>query len=325
MSAEQFPSTIALDSVPCAILGTGTMGAQIALSLALGGLSVTIWGRRAAALPQALAACAEGFDLLAEQGLAEPQARAETLERIVPCTDMAEAVGGRGFVLEAITEDLTLKQTLLCQAETLAPKEAVLSSTTSALSAGALQEPLARPENFCVAHYAQPAHLMELVEVVAGEKTAKQVCAFTQELLRHTGKVPVLCPDITGFLWARLQHAVLRECATLVGRGLVSAQDCDRVLKQGYAVRLPAMGPFEHADLAGLDLMNGAAAKAVWADLSTLSDPSETPVGTLFAQGHCGMSTGQGFYDWHQRDAEAFRRARDQEIIRRLKINREAQ
>lgn len=306
----------------CAVLGAGTMGAQIALSLALGGAEVRLWARREESLEPALVRCGTGFDFLSREGLTEAADREVVLGRIGAQTGMGAAVAGAEFVIEAAAEDVTIKQELLSRAEDLAAPEAVLSSTTSALSASEIQSALAQPENFCVAHYAQPAHLVELVEVVPGKATADRTSAFTTALLTDTGKTPVLCPDIPGFLWARIQHAVLREFASLVGQGLVTAEACDTILKVGYASRLPAMGAFEHADLAGLDLINSDAAKAVWTDLSNVADPRETPVGALFAQGKLGMKSGQGFYDWTTRDVAAFKAARDAEIVRRVKINR---
>lgn len=313
--------TMSASGLPiCAVLGAGTMGAQIALSLALGGASVRLWGRRAESLPAAVERMAQGYRMLAANGLADAEAEAGTLARIATTGAIDEAVAGAGFVIEAVAEDLAVKQDLLRAAEAAAPDDAILSSTTSALSATALQSALSRPANFCVAHYAQPAHLVKLVEVVPGKATGGHATRATIDLLAATGKTPVECPDIPGFLWARIQHAVLREFASLVGKGLVTPEACDTILRQGYAARLPAMGSFEHADLAGLDLMNSPAAKAVWADLSNVTDPGQTPVGALFAEGHTGMKSGRGFYDWSARDPEAFKRARDEEIIRRVKI-----
>lgn len=311
------------DDLPvCAVLGAGTMGAGIALSLALGGAEVRLWGRRAESLGPALERFGAGFDLLSCDGLVEANERTTVLARINVSSDMGAALAGAGFVIEAAAEDLGVKQELLARAEELTGRETILSSTTSALSASDIQSALARPENFCVAHYAQPAHLVELVEVVPGKATASQTTDATTRLLTETGKTPVLCPDIPGFLWARIQHAVLREFASLVGQGLVTPEACDTILKVGYASRLPAMGAFEHADLAGLDLINSDAAKAVWADLSNVSDPGETPVGALFADGKLGMKSGQGFYDWNARDPNDFKAKRDAEIVRRVKINR---
>lgn len=304
----------------CAVLGAGTMGAQIALSLALGGATVTLWGRREAGLTEARQRAAAAFDALAAEGLADPASRGAVLARITTEDDISAAVAEARFVLEAVAEDLDAKRDVLTRAETACPPDAVLSSTTSALSPTALQTSLARPGRFCVAHYAQPAHLVKLVEVVPGDRTNAETTAFVTALLNDTGKTPVLCPDVPGFLWARIQHAILREFADLVGRGLVSPEACDTIMKQGLAARLPAMGPFEHADLAGLDLINSPGARAVWADLSNVADPADTPVGALFAEGHTGMRSGKGFYDWTVRDAEAFKRDRDAEIVRRIKI-----
>lgn len=314
--------TMSADSRISAVLGSGTMGAGIALSLALGGVPVRLWGRRAEALPGAMDRAAKGFGFLVAQGLADAGDREAVLARIEATDDLAAAVDGATFIIEAAAEDLAVKQDLLRRAEALSGAEAVTSSTTSALSATEIQSALARPQNFCVAHYAQPAHLVELVEVVPGEQTDTRIVESVTRLLSETGKTPVLCPDIPGFLWARIQHAVLREFVSLVGKGLVTPEACDTILKVGYASRLPAMGAFEHADLAGIDLISGEAAKAVWADLSNVSDPDETEIGALKQTERLGMKTGQGFYDWRSRDAEAFKAARDEEIVRRVKINR---
>lgn len=303
-----------------AVLGSGTMGAQIALSLALGGARVRLWGRRAEVLPDARNRIAAGFDFLAAEGLVSRSARDEVLARISTTSDIGKAVQDAGFIIEAAAEVLEVKQELLRRAEDLAPATAITSSTTSALGAGDIQSALIRPDRFCIAHYAQPAHLVPLVEVVPGKDTDAEVTQAVIDLLTETGKDPVLCPDIPGFLWARIQHAVLREFSSLVGQGLVTPEACDTILRKGYAARLPAMGAFEHADLAGLDLMNGDAAKAVWADLSNVTDPGDTPVGALFAEGHTGMRSGEGFYDWTTRNPDRFKADRDAEIVRRVKI-----
>ena len=303
-----------------AVLGTGTMGAQIALSLAMGGACVALWGRRDAAFPDAMDRIAAAWNFLVAEGLAKKDEERGVLERLQCIGDIDSAVEGADFVIEAIVEDLESKKSLLNRAQSASPENALLSSTTSAIRASDLQAGIGRPEMFCVAHFAQPAHIVGLVEVVPGDQTKRATTEAVSGILESIGKVPVLCPDIPGFLWARIQHAVLREFASLVGRGLTTPEACDKILKLGYAARLPAMGAFEHADLAGLDLLNGEAAKAVWADLSNVSDPADTPVGTLFKSGFRGMSSGQGFYDWSIRDADAFKEERDREIVRRTKI-----
>ncbi len=305
-----------------AVLGAGTMGAQIAVSLALGGADVRLWARRKESLAEAATRNEAAIDTLVANGLEGRDGKSGILSRIEYVPDLDEAVSGCDFVIEAIAEDLVQKQELLLRAESSCGKDTVTSSTTSAISPTELQSVLANPTKFCVAHYAQPAHLVQLVEVVPGSNSSPEATEFTINLLEATGKTPVLCPDIPGFLWARIQHAVLREFVSLVGRGIVTPEACDKVLKEGYAARLPAMGAFEHADLAGLDLLNGEAARAVWADLSNVSDPAETRLGALYAEGNTGMKSGSGFYDWRKRDAESFKEQRDAEIIRRTKLQR---
>ncbi|WP_068313030.1 3-hydroxyacyl-CoA dehydrogenase family protein [Polycladidibacter hongkongensis] len=303
----------------CTVLGAGTMGCQIAFSLAVAGFPTRLWARRREALAQAQETLATYFEFYVSQGLADAPDKQQVLDLLSYHHTMESALDGCDVVIEAIAEDLQLKQSLLANAEQLCPKNALISSTTSALRATDIQSALTRPENFCVAHYIQPAHLMEVVEVVPGEKTAEQTTNQLTKLLENCGKAPVTCPDIPGFLFARIQHVILREFADLQAKGLVSAQACDTIMRKGYAARLPAMGPFEHADLAGLDLLNSDGAKAVWADLCNHSDPANSSVGALYAQGHTGMRSGQGYYNWQERDAEAFKQHRDKVIVESLK------
>jgi 3-hydroxybutyryl-CoA dehydrogenase len=305
-----------------AILGSGVMGGGIALSLALAGCDVALWGRRAEGVAEARARVSRDAAFLAEQRLASVEEAERALAEIDFTTDWSRAVAGAHLALDAAAEDLAVKQELLARAEPELAPEALTSSTTSSLSATRIAEGLARPERFVVAHYAQPAQLMMLVEVVPGERTAPDAVEAMCDLLRRTGKLPAVCADIPGFLFNRLQFAVLREFVYLVEQGHVTPETVDLVLKYGYAHRLPAMGPFEHADLAGLDLVS-AVAREIWPSLAVSTDPDETLLGRLREEGRLGMKTGRGFYEWADGAAAEFRRGRDREIVRRLHIIRE--
>lgn len=314
----------------CSVLGSGTMGAQIAWSLALrtimpqeqGGANttVTLWGRSQQSLERAMERIIEAGDFMQSQGLIGQAEKQQTLDTITCTTHMPRAVAQSHFIIEAVAEDITLKQDILHQAERHAPCEAVVSSTTSAIGATDIQRALDRPQNFVVAHYIQPAHLMAVVEVVRGEHSDPQTGQWVTDLLTSCGKSPVDCPDIPGFFFARIQHAILRECVAMVQKGLMSPTDCDTLLK-GYGARLPAMGAFEHADLAGIDLILSPAAQAVWQDLSNITNPKATIMGKMLSKGHTGMASGQGFYGWTNQSAADFKENRDKEIVRRAKIN----
>ncbi|MEM8681070.1 MAG: 3-hydroxyacyl-CoA dehydrogenase family protein [Planctomycetota bacterium] len=298
------------------ILGSGTMGGQMALALAAASTKVALWGRRHEGLEGAQARIVSDLRFLVEMGvLSEAESRARS-SRIVTATDLAQALDGADVVLEAIVEQVELKQELLCRVEQHVGADAVLASTTSAISPSTLQQPLKYPDRFVVTHFIQPAHLMELVEVVPGRQTREAVTHSVVAWLHQAGKRPLLCPDIPGFLFARIQHVLLREFVSLVEQGHVTPELCDAIMKDGYAARLPAMGCFEHADLAGLDLIDSGPAREVWADLNCCDSPAKTLVGALKAAGQLGMRTGSGFYDWKARDAEKFKRNRDEQIVR---------
>jgi len=130
-----------------------------------------------------------------------------------------------------------------------------------------------------------------------------------------------MCREIPGFLWNRLQFALLREALALVRDGVASVEDIEAILKYGYGARLPAMGPFEHADLVGFDLMCTVGA-AIWPTLDCSTDPSQGIVGQMMRAGDLGMKTGRGFYDWTSRDPVEFSRQRDLEVVRRVKALR---
>uniref|UniRef100_A0A7C2WQE3 3-hydroxyacyl-CoA dehydrogenase family protein n=1 Tax=Thermorudis sp. TaxID=1969470 RepID=A0A7C2WQE3_9BACT len=232
-----------------------------------------------------------------------------------------EAVGGRGggldVVVEAIAERLDAKQDLLRNAEELVAPTAVLASTTSGLSATALGSALRRPERFVVAHYANPPHLMPVVEVVKGRQTSEATADLVLRLLRHTGKRPVLVrKDVPGFIFNRLQYALMREAVALVRDGVATPEDVDAIVKYGYALRLPAVGPLEMVDLVGLEIYE-TIATYLWPDLDCSKEP--TVLRELLAKGAKGMVAGQGFYRWTPETIEALLRARDAEIVRQVK------
>ncbi len=307
----------------CAVLGSGTMGAGIALSLALrsgADTTVCLWGRCTQSLQKAQNRIADAAVFMCEQGLIDHSQKHHALKAIDYTTHMPSAVQSAHFVIEAVTEDIALKHHILTSAEPYVTTDTILSSTTSALSATDIQSALTHPERFVIAHYAQPAHLVAVVEVVLGKQSTVDAGQKVTDVLNSCGKKPVYCPDIAGFFWARIQHAILRECVSMVERGLMQPADCDTILKSGYGARVPAMGAFEHADLAGLDLMLSPAAQSVWQDLSNISDPTQTVMGKMLANGDVGMSSGKGFYRWNTDTVSAFKQTRDKEIVRRVKI-----
>lgn len=302
------------------VIGTGAMGPGIAQLFALGGHPVTLVGRSPESVARGVRQIESYWPTLRQAGLVNEEDVARAL--ITAGTDLAAACRNADLVIEAIAEDLEAKQALFREVSALVPEEAILASTTSALSATAIAQAVTHPERYINTHFAQPAQLVLIVEVVPGEKTSPHVTRRTLDLLKGIGRVPVVSADTPGFIWSRLQAAVLREVLAMVEQGVASPEDIDKVIKFGYAARLPAMGAFEHADLGGLDLMKSIM-ETIWPHLDNRTDPNQGLLGEMVASGRLGMKSGRGFYDWTERNPDELRRQRDAEIIRRSRILKE--
>lgn len=306
------------------VIGTGQMGPGIALSAALAGYDVVISGRGPERLETASRELAASARVMIDNDLLDDEQWQDARGRITGEVGYARAAPHSTYVVEAIVEDMRSKQTLFADLEKVVPDDTLLASTTSALSPTEMQRHLEHPRRMIVTHYNRPAHLMLMCEVVPGEQTSPGTVERARDLLRTCGVRPVLCKDVPGFVFNRLQFAVLREALALLRDGVASLEDIEDSLKLGYGSRLPAMGPFEHADLNGLDLLATVGA-TVCPHLDCSQDLSTGPLGRLIAEGRLGMKTGEGFYNWTRHDPEEFKRERDREIIRRVKIVRAQQ
>jgi 3-hydroxybutyryl-CoA dehydrogenase len=250
------------------VVGAGLMGAQIGCEYALGGHDVTLVARR----PQGVRVRVESaFAMLRDLELAAPDdvdaagARMRFASAIdVPCD----------LVVESLPEELELKASLLREAVARSP-EAVLASNTSSLSITELGELVGAPERTVGTHYWNPPLLMPLVEVVAGERTRPDVLALVRSTLEALGKRPVVVErEVPGFVWNRLQMALLRESLWLVENGVASPETVDEVVRHGLARRYRHVGLFQAIALGGVDTWSGAAAN-IFPQLSTAQRVSD--------------------------------------------------
>jgi 3-hydroxybutyryl-CoA dehydrogenase len=239
-----------------AIVGAGLMGAQIGCEYALGGHDVTLIARDAAAAERRVESA---LRLVEELALGET---APARERLRVATGPVSAVGC-DLAVESVPEDLELKARLLREVASGSP-EAVLASNTSSIPITALGEAVGAPERVLGTHYLNPPLLMPPVELVAGERTDPTLLVTMTETLQALGKQPVLVRrDVPGFVWNRLQFALLRECVALVDEGVASAEDVDRVVRDGLARRWRRVGPFAAIGLGGVETWNRAGANLV--------------------------------------------------------------
>lgn len=271
------------------VIGGGTMGADIALTLARAG--------HATHLVEPVPACRGTLPQRLADGLASLGCP-HRLERIALNAALSEVPWGRvDAVIEAVPEDLALKRRIFSELVRLARPGALLTSNSSALPISAIGEGLATRERMFGLHYFMPAHSVPLVEVVLSEASdavlADELCAF----MRTTGKIPVkVRKDVPGFLANRLQHALCREAFAMIDAGIVTPEDVDLAVRFSFGFRYLAVGPVLQRDHAGLDV-HCAAAATIYPSLSKADEPA----GVLrrhVAEGHLGIKAGRGFFEW---------------------------
>jgi 3-hydroxybutyryl-CoA dehydrogenase len=248
-----------------AVIGAGTMGAGIARIFAEGGASVRLMARRQSSLDSAGERLGDA--------------------RVQLTTTLDEALADADLVVETIVEQVEPKRGVLTKAEALAAPDALVTTNTSSLPLAAFEAALARPERFAGLHFLNPPELVEVVEIVGGERTAPETLDTLAAWMKELGKAPVVVRrDAPGFVVNRLQYALLREAYSLVDSGVASFADVDRAVTHGLGARWAAIGPFETMDLAGLDV-HAAVAANLWPELSNTTEPSETIARTLESGG----------------------------------------
>jgi 3-hydroxybutyryl-CoA dehydrogenase len=283
---------------PVAVLGAGLMGHGIAYLFAKAGHSVRVHDPSGEALRTLSSRIRRICDLLGTDHA--------LLERICTETDLAPAVADAAVVIEAVSEQLELKQSIFRQLEELAPADAILASNTSALPISAISAGLRTKQRVVGAHFWNPPHLVPLVEIVMPNEAGRPAAEALAGMLRAAGQHPVLVHrDIPGFIGNRLQHALKREAIAMVAAGVCDAETIDDVVKYGFGARMAVLGPLEQSDLVGLDLTRQIH-DILMPDLDTT--PRTHPyLEDLVAKGDLGMKTGKGFRRWTPESAQAVR------------------
>jgi 3-hydroxybutyryl-CoA dehydrogenase len=283
------------------------MGHGLALQFARHGAGVTLVDHRESNLDDARDGVDDALEFLATEGLldADPDA---VRDRIDYTLDTAAAVADTELVVETVSEELDLKERVFERLATAAPDDAVLATNTSSIPitdvAAAVPD---AAERVVGCHWWNPPYLLPTVEVVRGTATSDETVDRTAAFVEAVNREPIRVErDVPGFVWNRIQFAVLRECTHLVSEGVASLPDVERAVRDGYALRTAVVGPFETADLAGLDLFRSIAAN-LYPHLSDADEP-----GPLFeerlASGRGGVADGAGFHEYDASEATVIRR-----------------
>jgi 3-hydroxybutyryl-CoA dehydrogenase len=276
-----------------AVVGAGSMGAQIAQQAALHGMLVTLTDKDVAQLRKAAESNRGHLMRRVEKGKLGRNEADEAHSRVVLITDLDGAVQQATFVIEAVFEDLEVKRSIFRELDRLAPPEAVLASNSSTIGISKLAEVTNRPELCLNMHFFFPVLVMDLVEIVRGARTSDGAVERAVEMARAIGRTPVvLNKEIDGFIVNRILHAATQEAYRLLDAGVASFEDIDTAVEKGLNWPL---GPFRLGDFSGLDVTYSARLHMY----RTTGDERYRPSPQLEAkvkEGKLGRKTGEGWY-----------------------------
>lgn len=308
-------------------IGAGRMGRGIGHVFAYAGHDVTIVDfkprERADAdtlLAQAKDEISQNLGFLAGLGLLDDGQKETILGRIhfAAFADAAEICANGRIFFEGVSERADAKQDAFAQLSTMIGDDAIVASTTSTMAVDELAEHVSRPERFLNAHWLNPAFLIPLVEVSPGTKTDPAVLAEMMALLKSVGKVPVQCKASPGYIVPRIQTVAMNEAARMIEEGVATPEDIDLAIRTGFGVRYASMGLVEFIDWGGLDILYYASHYLTKALGSEHYAPPAI-VNELMEKGDIGLSSGKGFYDFADKDADEFRQEKLSALVTLLR------
>ncbi len=307
-----------MPEIRAVVIGSGMMAPGIAVTLALGGIQTCLASRTSERAQKGISKAAQFLAQLCENEIIDSEKAASAKSLLTSTDDLDGCVQPSHLVIESIPEDLGLKQDLFSRLDQRTSPGTLLATNTSGLSIKDIAAKTRSPHRILATHFWNPPHLMPLVEVVMGEHTSESSARSALQLLGQCGKTAVLVrKDRPGQLGNRLQHALVREAIHIVEEGIATPEDVDRSIMNGFGLRLPAWGVFEHADAVGLSLVK-AVQDAILPDLSRTTRSSPF-LEAKIQEGDLGFVSGRGFYDWRVKNMESAKSRRDTFLIEFLR------
>lgn len=270
------------------------MGNGIAHVFAMHGYAVNLIDINEAALQNALKKIGSNLDRQVSKQIITEEQKAATLANISTTTELSKGVSNADLVVEAATENVSIKLQIFRDIDAAAPAHCILSSNTSSISLTKIAAVTKRPEKVIGMHFMNPVPVMKLVEVINGYKTDKAVTDTIMELSRNIGKVPTLVNDYPGFVANRILMPMINEAIITLNEGVAGVEEIDTVMKLGMA---HPMGPLQLADFIGLDVCL-AIMNVLY---EGLGNPKYAPCPLLVnmvTSGDLGVKSGRGFYDY---------------------------
>jgi 3-hydroxybutyryl-CoA dehydrogenase len=279
-----------------AVIGAGTMGHGIAYVAALAGCRVCMTDADPERLENGARQIVVAFDRAIERGKCTVVRKDGALALLETTATRDQAASGADVVIEAVPENLELKQRIFADIEPQVRPDTILASNTSSLSITKIALPLRRRERLLGMHFFNPVPAMKLLEVVRGDETGDAQVERARELATLFGKTPIVVRDTPGFATSRLGVVLGLEAIRMLEQGVASAEDIDRAMELGYN---HPMGPLRLTDLVGLDVRLAIADhlhETLGGDTYSAPDLLREKV----ARGELGKKSGRGFYTWEK-------------------------
>lgn len=270
------------------------MGNGIAHVFAINGFDVMLFDINEKALAKSIINIEKNINRQISKELLTADAGRSSLERIQLVTNLEQAVTSVDIVIEAATENESLKLEIFSSLSTLVSKETILATNTSSISIGKIAAVTKHPENVIGMHFMNPVPVMKLVEIISGYKTSEKTIAVITQLSKKLGKTPVACNDYPGFVANRILMPMINEAIESLQNGVAGVSEIDSIMKLGMG---HPMGPLQLADFIGLDVclsilnvMHQGYGKQKYSPNPVLIN--------LVTSGDLGVKSGKGFYDY---------------------------
>ncbi|MFD2586814.1 3-hydroxyacyl-CoA dehydrogenase family protein [Croceitalea marina] len=277
-----------------AVIGAGTMGNGIAHVFAQNGLQVHLVDISQDSLDKGIATITKNLDRMVAKERISNDDKENTLSNITTFTDFRSGVDETDLVVEAATENLSIKLDIFKQLDTICDPKTILATNTSSISITQIGAATERPDKVIGMHFMNPVPIMKLVEIIRGYNTSDEVTNTIMELSKQLGKTPTEVNDYPGFVANRILMPMLNEAIETLYNGVAGVNEIDTVMKLGMA---HPMGPLQLADFIGLDVCLSILNVMYEGFKNPKYVPCPLLVNMVMA-GKLGVKSGEGFYDY---------------------------